>query len=94
MVTGSRDKTARIWDATTGTELFTLEHEEGVTSASFSPNGQRVVTGSNGFDKTAHIWDATTGKLLFILKGHNGLVSSARECVRHWVRLRRGTTLG
>ena len=48
---------AKIWDTETGTELLTLtEPEFSITSASFSPDGKRVVTGSTG--STSKIWDA------------------------------------
>jgi WD40 repeat protein len=54
------DHTARIWDAKTGQEIAALRaHEHWVTSASFSPDGERIVTAS--MDHTARIWDATTG---------------------------------
>jgi WD40 repeat protein len=52
-----------VWDAQTGKPLTEpLRHEEGVTSALFSPDGLRVVTVSR--DKTARVWDAQTGKPL------------------------------
>ena len=39
----------------------TLEgHSDAVTSASFSPDGTKVVSGS--VDQTARIWDAVTGE--------------------------------
>ena len=70
-------KVARIWDAPSGTELFTLnEHEGLVRSAGFSPDGQRIVTACD--NKKAQIWDAISGKELFTLKGHEGIVWSAR----------------
>ena len=51
------DQTARVWDARTGAELLTLKGHTGrVTSASFSPDGSRVVTASA--DETARVWDA------------------------------------
>ena len=57
-------------------DLLTLKGHTGpVRSASFSPDGSRVVTASE--DKTAKAWDARTGAELLTLKGHTGLVRSA-----------------
>ncbi len=55
------DKTARVWDAETGKPVGeAMTHGGSVISASFSPDGKRVVTASA--DKTARVWDAETGK--------------------------------
>jgi hypothetical protein len=55
--------------------LVVLTHLEEVSSAAFSPDGQRIVTAS--FDKTARVWKADgTGEPL-VLRGHEGMVSSA-----------------
>jgi WD40 repeat protein len=51
------------------------EHEEVLESASYSPDGSRIVTASR--DLTARIWDARSGAPLAILKGHGGWVMSA-----------------
>ena len=60
----------------TGVVLQKLKgHDGAVTSAAFSPDGQRVVTASA--DKTARIWNTTTGALLTELKGHGDWVESA-----------------
>ena len=76
IVTGSWDKTAKVWDANTGQELMTLKgHEGGVISASYNPDGQRIVTGNS--DKTAKVWDAKTGTELMTLTGHEGGLRSA-----------------
>jgi len=76
IVTGSEDKTARVWNAATGQELVALRgHEGAVRSAAFSPDGLRVVTGSD--DKTARVWDAAIGQELVTLRGHEGAVRSA-----------------
>ena len=70
------DKTAKVWDAKSGAEVLTLKgHTEQVSSASFSPDGSRIVTGSR--DKTAKVWDAKSGAEVLTLKGHTGPVHSA-----------------
>ena len=75
LLTGSLDKTARLWDARTGQLLATLRgHQREVRSVAFSPEGTRLLTGSA--DETARLWDARTGKSLAILRGHRGWVSS------------------
>jgi WD40 repeat protein len=87
IVTGSDDKSARVWDAATGREIITLRGHEsgglivaferagGVLSVGFSPDGLRIVTGSR--DKTARVWDAATGREIVVLSGHESWVSSA-----------------
>jgi hypothetical protein len=56
VLAGSRDNTARLWDAATGREIRVFKgHENRVTSVAFSPDGARVLTGSA--EKTARLWD-------------------------------------
>ena len=55
--------------------LQTLEgHSGSVSSVAFSPDGQRVVSGSD--DMTVRLWDAVTGAALQTLQGHLGSVNS------------------
>jgi WD40 repeat protein len=76
IVTASDDRTARLWDATTGVEIIALRgHEDVVRSACFSPDGTRIVTASD--DGTARLWDVITGKAILALCGHEGGVRSA-----------------
>ena len=72
VLTGSFDKTARLWDPQTGAKgIVFAGHTDSVTSVAFSPtNADRILTGS--LDKTARIWDVQTGKEIFSLKGHEG----------------------
>ena len=58
IVSGSRDKTLRLWDATSGAPIGAplRGHDERVSSVAFSPDGQRIVSGSA--DKTLRLWDA------------------------------------
>jgi dynein assembly factor with WDR repeat domains 1 len=54
-ITGSYDRTCKIWDTQKGEELFTLEGHKNVvyTMAFNNPFGNKIGTGS--FDKTAKI---------------------------------------
>jgi class 3 adenylate cyclase/tRNA A-37 threonylcarbamoyl transferase component Bud32 len=75
IVTGSKDWTAKVWDAAGGRELFTLTgHSNWILSAAFSPDGRRTVAGSG--DHTAKVWDAASGKELLTLKGHSNWIGS------------------
>jgi hypothetical protein len=75
-VTASRDRTARLWDAKSGREIARLQgHESWVESASFNPDGRRVVTAS--LDETARLWDAKNGREIARLQGHGDEVRSA-----------------
>src|SRR5207237_1146254 len=66
----------RVWDAATGEELTVLHGHAGpLNSATFSPDGQSIVTASE--DGTARLWDAATGGERAILHGHTWEVNSA-----------------
>jgi WD40 repeat protein len=74
IVSGSEDRSARVWDARTGTELAVLKgHIAPISSVAVTSDGARIVTGS--VDGTARIWDAATGAELAVLKGHVGEIS-------------------
>lgn len=86
IISGSANGRAEMWDATNGLLLHTLGDKEGiatgisglnnhVNSASFSPNGQYIVTAYN--DGMIREWDAKTGMQLAILTGHTDIVHSA-----------------
>lgn len=66
-VSGSRDRTVRVWDIQRGKMLRVLEgHEQSVRCLDVC--GDRVVSGS--YDCTCRIWDINTGTCLHILRGH------------------------
>ncbi len=50
-------------------------HASAVISAAFSPDGQRIVTGST--DRSARVWSARSGETLLVLNGHGNTVMSA-----------------
>jgi WD40 repeat protein/tetratricopeptide (TPR) repeat protein len=61
ILTGSRDGTARFWDAVTGRPLRPpFEHGDQVMWVALSPDGRRVATA--GANRTARLWDAETGR--------------------------------
>ncbi len=71
---GSRDNTARIWDAATGQQRAVLKgHTSWIRCLTLSGDGKTLITGS--WDNTARIWDVATGKELAVLKGHTGGIS-------------------
>ncbi|RDW58771.1 hypothetical protein BP6252_13247 [Coleophoma cylindrospora] len=75
VVSGSFDRTVRLWDAVTGTPLQTLrDHTSRVNSVAFSPDGKQVVSGSA--DRTVRLWDAVTGAPLQTLESYTGSVNS------------------
>jgi WD40 repeat protein len=75
---------AKLWDAQTGQELFTLK--DGAYSVAFSPDGKLLATGSGGLVHVnkegkilpgeVKIWDARTGQETLTLKGHTDAVLS------------------
>ena len=76
LVTGSNDRTARIWDLISGQLLVTLMgHGDGLVDVNFSPDGSLVATGS--YDGVARLFDAASGELRFTLTGHDDTVWEA-----------------
>src|SRR5262249_5328293 len=54
-LTGSTDKTAKLWDVSTGQVVNTYSgHSKAITGVAFSPDDNFVVTGSQ--DRTAKLW--------------------------------------
>eukprot|EP01033_Poteriospumella_lacustris_P000831 gene831-594_t len=63
LVSGSYDKTVKLWDTTTGDEVATIrEHSRWVYCVCFTPDGQQIVSGSD--DGKACIADAQTGTVV------------------------------
>ncbi|SPC66194.1 related to MET30 - involved in regulation of sulfur assimilation genes and cell cycle progression [Ustilago sp. UG-2017b] len=67
VITGSYDRTARIWNLETGEMLRVLEgHTRGVRCLQFDE--AKLITGS--MDRTLKIWNWRTGALIRTLEGH------------------------
>jgi tetratricopeptide (TPR) repeat protein len=65
LATAGSDGTARTWDPVTGAQLLRLASGGTVFTVAFSPDGQRLATGS-GY---VRIWDASSGQQISQLPG-------------------------
>ena len=62
MMAASRNGVAMVWPADSDTPRCVLRHEHPLESASFSPNGERLLTATE--DGTVRCWVIATGKLV------------------------------
>jgi WD40 repeat protein len=81
LVTGSGDKTARLWDLSTldpaRTAIVLRGHEGWITAVAISADNRWLVTGSG--DKTARLWDLSTldpARTAIVLRGHEGWITA------------------
>jgi WD40 repeat protein len=76
VISGSDDKTIKIWDVGTGTEKFTLAgHTDSVNAIAVTPDGKTVISGS--LDKTIKIWDLATRKEIATFTGESPILCCA-----------------
>jgi WD40 repeat protein len=64
----------RLWDASTGELLHSLQENAAIQTAAFSGDGDRVVTG--GYERQLRMWNARDGRPLGLLAGHDAQVRS------------------
>ena len=72
----------KVWDATSGQELLNLQGHCGrVHNVVFSPDGKRIISGSEGPDRKSRelgeylkLWDAVTGHELLTLRTDRGSI--------------------
>ncbi|MEB3827623.1 serine/threonine-protein kinase [Phormidium sp. CCY1219] len=75
LVTGSWDRTIKVWNLATGQLLRTLgHHADAIWSVAMSADGNILVSGSS--DNTIKIWHLPTGGLIRTLEGHSSWVAA------------------
>jgi len=73
IVSGSGDRTLKVWDLETGRCKATLKgHTSAIWGVAVTPDGKTVV--STSLDTTLKVWDLETGRCRATLKGHIGCV--------------------
>ena len=76
LVSGSHDRTLKLWNLESGHCLYTLQgHADWVLACAVTPDGRRLVSGSN--DRTLKVWDLESGDCLRTLEGHT---AGVRAC--------------
>jgi len=74
-LTGSVDKTARLWDVSHGTCIEIFEgHDDEVLDVAFNSTGNKLATAS--MDGRARIYNVFTGACTAILEGHTDEVNT------------------
>jgi WD40 repeat protein len=63
VATGSKDKSLKLWQTSTGREVRSFLNDLSITSIDFSSDGKFLLSGSN--DKTIRIYEVESGKEIF-----------------------------
>ncbi|MDX2263668.1 MAG: WD40 repeat domain-containing protein [Hyphomicrobiales bacterium] len=79
VVSGSEDKTVKLWEVETGKLIRTFAGSTSVNAVAILPDGKTIVSGSGEYrenDDNVRLWEAGTGKLIRTLGGHGDLVTA------------------
>ncbi len=74
IATCSRDLTIMLWSLTDGSQPHKLRFIIPPSSIAFTPNGERLITGSFNKDPGVKVWDTETGQELYRFSGHQAPV--------------------
>lgn len=86
LASGSRDKTIKIWDVSTGLCVLTLTgHDNWVRGLVFHPGGKYLLSAAD--DKTLRVWDLRHRRCLKTLEAHQHFCTSLGiVLVKSWTR--------
>ena len=88
LVSGSEDRTVKLWDMQTGGAIKTFcGHTDWVNSVAISVDCSRIVSGSS--DDTICLWDIQTGECLYTIKQQHTVshVSFSPICPQHIISI-------
>jgi WD40 repeat protein len=74
LVSGSTDRTIKVWDLYTGSPIHTLGGHLWVYGIDINPDGNAIASGSG--DRTVKVWDLRAGTLLRTINAHDGNISA------------------
>ncbi|QSV73638.1 MAG: WD40 repeat domain-containing protein [Aphanizomenon flos-aquae KM1D3_PB] len=75
LISGSSDRTIKIWDVVTGAEKFILRgHSDSVNAITVTTDGKSLISASS--DETIKIWDVGTGREEFTIYSHSRYVNA------------------
>ncbi len=75
LLSGSRDKSIKLWELSTGRELRSYPgHESTINDLVLMPDGQHFI--SSSADKTAKMWNIASGELIKTFAGHTNYLTS------------------
>ena len=85
VLSASRDRTLRLWNAATGAEIASLkgledlkDYDNLINAIGFSPDGRRIACASK--DNVLRIWDGESGAQAATLRGHR----AGKEVASTW----------
>ena len=77
-LSGSWDKTLRLWDLASGREIRKFEgHSAPVISVAIAPDGKTALSDSD--DETLRLWDLASGREIKKIEGHSGAFAIAPD---------------